>query len=327
MFTTLFLNALKPKEKPYRKFEGGVNTGFGVQVSSGGTKTFFYYYKVKGKQRFMKLGGYPATSLKEARESYQQWRKVKESGRDPQIVRDLQIQEEERLYQEAEKQKQELMMQGSYQQLLDGYVQDLKANNKRSWENAEQIFKANAYKCIAKSKKARDVTSDDINRTLSIIENRGAHVVVNRVRGYLSAAFSYGLKSDKSRGREVDKVVFGIEHNPVRDVLKSDVKEKAGERYLNEQEVKRLWFELDSTNISLSIVSALKLLLVTGQRVEEVLRINQNSIDQQTQLWELPTTKNKRPHVVPLSNLAIEIIGKLQADDDGYLLPSSKGGL
>lgn len=120
---------------------------------------------------------------------------------------------------------------------------------------------------------------------------------------------------------------YGIEFNPVRDVLKSEIKEKPINRFLSEYEVKELWFNLDETNIYSKIVIALKMMLVTGQRVEEVLRINRHAIDKKSRLWVLEDTKNKRPHAVPLSDVAMRLLEPLKADVDGYLLSAKKGGL
>ena len=55
---------------------------------------------------------------------------------------------------------------------------------------------------------------------------------------------------------------------------------------------------------------ALKLLLVTGQRRDEVVRMRWNHLDLEEALWTLPKaeTKSGRQHEVPLSPLALEII-------------------
>jgi integrase len=323
MFTVKQIESLKPKDKPYRVFEKASRAGFGVQITPKGTKTFFYFYKTDdGKQRFMKLGAFGDISLKEAGNLWQKWHNIKQEGYDPQIVRDNEIRKTEEAHRQAEAEKKRLEQQGSYEQLLNTYIEDLKAKKKRSADNILQVFNANAYKVISKNRKAREVTPKEINETLAIVEKRNAHVLANRLRSYLLSAFKFGMQLEMRRTRTKAPIQFGISSNPVRDVLKSEVKEKPRDRFLSENEIKELWHTLSKTNISESIIAALKLMLITGQRVEEVLRININNIDEQEMTWELKETKAGRPHVVPLPNIAKQIIDDLKPDADGYLLPT-----
>jgi integrase len=327
MFTNLNIKSLSVKATPYRVFEKSTRSGFGVQISTKGTKTFFYYYKTnQNKQRFFKLGvfgvGQGKVTLKEAGALWDKWYKVRQSGHDPKIVRDNNIQAEEDKYEEQKRKEKELSKKGSYEQLLNAYVDNLRADNKKSVQNVIQAFNLNAFTVIKKTSKAKDVTLEQINDTLSIIEKRGSSVMSNRVRAYLSAAFSFGLRSDNSRTSSITK--FGISHNPVRDVPKSEIKEKKGNRFLSEEEIKDLWFLLDETNICESIKAIIRLLICTGQRVTEVKRININDIDFKNGLWELEQTKAGRPHVVALPHLAIDIIKNLKPSKTGRLASSKK---
>ncbi len=334
MFTIHYLNSLKPKQSPYRQYEKASRVGFGIQVSAKGAKTFFYAYKINGKQRFIKLGIFVDKSnnsiggvtLKEAGLLWQKWHKVRNAGYDPQIIHKNEISAAEKAYHQAEERKKRQQQQGSYQQLLNVYIDWLKQNKKRSAENVQQVINANAYKVIHPSTKAKEVSTRDLNATLALMEQRGANILANRLRSYLLTAFTKGMAFDLGRSQNKSTLQFGLKHNPVRDVPKSEVKERVGERFLSEQEIHTLWYGLAQTRMSPQIICLLKLLLVTGQRVEEVLYLNINAIDWNTQLWELAHTKSKRPHVVPLPTIAIHLINELQADKDGFLFISAKTG-
>jgi integrase len=119
------------------------------------------------------------------------------------------------------------------------------------------------------------------------------------------------------------KIKFGLESNPVIDVPKSEVKERVGERFLSESEIKTLWEDLPKTRISQQVITLLKLMIITGQRVEEVLNMNQNNIDFNAKLWELHKTKSNRPHIVPLSAMAIRMINELPPCREGFLFTSN----
>lgn len=323
MFTVKHIESLQPKSKPYREYEKATRAGFGIQIAPKGTKTFFYYYKTdEGKQRFMKLGVFGDVSLKEAGKEWQKWYNIRQSGHDPQTIRDNEIREAEEAHRKAEAEKRKQEQQGSYHQLLTAYIDNLKAQQKRSADSVEQTLNANAYKVISRNQKAKDVTPDEINKTLAIVEKRNAHVLANRLRAYLLSAFKFGMQIEMRRTQTITQTQFGIESNPVRDILKSEVKEKPRERFLSETEVKELWESLPETNISKPIIKTLQLMLATGQRVEEVLRMNIHNIDEKSMLWELKETKADRPHIIPLPEIAKQIIDELEPDKEGFLLSS-----
>ena len=51
-----------------------------------------------------------------------------------------------------------------------------------------------------------------------------------------------------------------------------------------------------------------KMLILTGQRRGDVMGMHPMHIDQRTEQWNQPTSKNGMPHIVPLTNRAMEII-------------------
>lgn len=56
--------AAKPKEKPYKLFDGG---GLYLWVSSKGARTWRVAYRYEAKQKTISLGDYPLLSLAQAR--------------------------------------------------------------------------------------------------------------------------------------------------------------------------------------------------------------------------------------------------------------------
>ena len=74
-------------------------------------------------------------------------------------------------------------------------------------------------------------------------------------------------------------------------------KAKPRERFLPEDEIAVLW-QAWPTALQADVVLALKLALVTGQRIGEVTGITLDEIDLAKAVWNLPAsrTKNGRPH-------------------------------
>jgi hypothetical protein len=74
------IEALKKREKPYRVSDG---SGLLLEVKTTGAKVWLCRVSVDGKRRDTGLGGFPAVSLREARQRAADARKLAESGRDP----------------------------------------------------------------------------------------------------------------------------------------------------------------------------------------------------------------------------------------------------
>jgi integrase len=98
-----------------------------------------------------------------------------------------------------------------------------------------------------------------------------------------------------------------LDHNPV-DGMKPPSNGKPRTRVLGDNEIRQLWRSLDQ--ISIAVSGAIKLCLVTGQRIGEVTGITPNEIDLGRKLWTIPAsrTKNGFEHNVPLSEMALAII-------------------
>jgi integrase len=71
-----------------------------------------------------------------------------------------------------------------------------------------------------------------------------------------------------------------------------------------------------------------QLLIVTGQRESEVAKMRWEHLDLEREEWRLPAelTKTGRGHVVPLSPLALEILGSMEHKDAGFVFPSQRPG-
>lgn len=62
---------------------------------------------------------------------------------------------------------------------------------------------------------AKDVTPDHIKRILSEFISRGALAGSNKVRANLHAVFNFGLFADNDPAKINERVIYGLERNPV----------------------------------------------------------------------------------------------------------------
>ncbi len=95
-------------------------------------------------------------------------------------------------------------------------------------------------------------------------------------------------------------------------------------------EIKQFWDKLEDTPLTPGIRLALKIALVTAQRIGEVSNIDKSelNLDGPSPVWMLPgiRSKNRESHRVPLSPLAVLLIKEADAlsGDSPYLFTSPK---
>jgi integrase len=322
MITDKQIKALQAREKPYRVFDNSADVGFGVQVTTH-TKVFFIQYKspITDNRRFMKLGKYPDTSLKLARDHCRVARQLIDDGLDPQIEREKVCQQEKEIMDAARIQSEIDNATGTVTQLFEYYVSYLNDEGKRAYKDVEQLFERDIKQSIGYLK-ARDVKPAQIRDIIRAVHKRGAKIQANHTRTYLMAAYSFGIRFDNDVIHD-NKTLFRLDYNPVRDIP-VPARSKPGERNLSADEIYDLWHKLDTSGMSLSAKTCIKLLFATGgQRVEEVLHMRWDELDFNRQLWELSSsrTKNSKPHVVPLSDLAISLIRDMKQSKSEYVFP------
>jgi integrase len=153
----------------------------------------------------------------------------------------------------------------------------------------------------------------DVTELIDKIRDR-APIESNRALATISTVFSFALR----RGL--------VESNPCMRVQK--IREEARERQLSDDEIRTLWTILDRFPPKIS--EAYKLMLILGQRVNEILGMAWAEVDLERALWTLPAERSKshREHVLPLPPMAVEILRRRKAEattGDDYVFPSRKG--
>ena len=287
-FTDRYLGALKPRATRYEVSEP---SGLILRVSSGGAKTFQYFYRFSGRTRRMSLGRYPAVSLSEARKRLEAARELREKGVDP-----------------AEGGAVETVAQ-----LADEFYQRYLVPERKRPEIAKQILDADIVPALG-TRKLADVTPRHIVSALDPIVDRGSRALANRALSLTKQLFGFGVH----RGL--------LNANPAADIRHSAVggKEPPRERALTYLELRTLWLALDSPRrVSPGIRLALKLLIVTGVRSGELRLARWEQIEDAT--WTIPAenTKGGREHIVALSDLALELIdGFRSLSGSEWVLPS-----
>lgn len=300
-FTDLLLKGLKPESKEYTKREKG---GFGVRVMPSGRKVFFFLYRVDGQRRFLNLGDYPTTDLKEARKKFEaaaaQVKLLKNGlpgGADPvEVKTDKSVEREER------------RKAPTVADLCADYIERHAKRKKRSWRKDEEILKRDVLPGWGK-RKAKDIRKADVTELMERIVLRGAPIMANYCFAVVRKMFNWAVEQDI------------LETTPFIGAKLPSAK-NARDRVLSEPEIKTFWNSLDRTdlNMSVDVKRALRLILVTAQRPGEVIGMHSNEID--GHWWTIPAerAKNGKSHRVYLTDTALSLIG--DTDGKGYIFPT-----
>ena len=113
--------------------------------------------------------------------------------------------------------------------------------------------------------------------------------------------------------------------NPARDGSIERNAEEKRKRYLKPEELVRLTEAL-AAHSDQREADVVRLLLLTGARLGEVLNMRWDQLGLDAGVWTKPasTTKQKADHEVTLSAAAVKILSEIEGNDD-YVFPSHTG--
>lgn len=327
MFTDNFLRGLKSSDKQQQEyFEDSGTRGMGrlgVRVNRGHVKVFFFRYQFDGKRQFINIGVFGSEcSLKQARDIAHEYGQKVKAGLDPKVI-NQQI-AEDKLAKEAENEK--MNSGGTLRELFEGYRQFMIKRGKRTHEAMFKSLVKEVFPIIPETKKAKDVTREDILNVLATMLGRGAKTQSNRVRSYLNAAFNYGREYDSSPDKIIEfgrTPVFNIQSNPVDFIRKQD--ERVGKRYLSKLELGVFLNTFNKTpKVGLYPELLLKLMIfMGGQRGYELSICRWKSVDFNEGVFTIPDhiTKNGRELQLPIFGPIKDLLLQIKS----LTYPSGKG--
>jgi len=262
---------------------------FGLRISYSGTKAWFVMARVNGKLFRATLGRYPALTLAEARAKAGNVMDMAASGIDPRTV-----EVEQRNQRDAE-------LRNTFSKVAEEFMEKHVRRNLRSstMREYQRILFGSDTKPW-QGKPIATITKRDVLNLIDNINGRGSPGTANRALSYLRKFFNWCAE------REV------IERVPT-DRLSLPNPETQRERVLTDEELRYVWqaFEAEKGLFG----PLFKLLLLTGQRRGEVagMRWDELQLNEKEAIWEIPVqrTKNKRPHIVPISTEVAKIITSL----------------
>jgi integrase len=260
-----------------------------VTVTGHRSWTFHFTSPRDGKRARLTVGSYPATTLAAARGKAMEARGHVERGQDPRLTL-------------AGRGLAEMTVA----ELVQVYLADPeKAARRSNAESARRIHR-NVVPVIG-SVRIVDLRRRDVRRVTDPIVHRGKLVEAARVWEDVRGMMRWAVEQEL------------LEVDPIAGMAKPGGGVPS-ERMLSDDEIATLWNGLPTALArSTQCQLVIKLCLVTAQRVGEVAGMRLSELDLRAAEWRLPgeRTKNGSAHTVPLSDLALELIGEAQAEADG----------
>lgn len=287
------LTAMCPPTKKKIDYYDTAIKGFVLEVRNNGGKTYALRYQDEhGGQRQYKIASYGDITFDKARKEAQRLRSQVTLGGNP-------------MGEKVEKRAVPL-----YGELAVQHLAHAKTYQK-SYDTTERTMNNHIVPKWGKSR-LTDISPQAVAQWLAEKAQTGlAPATVEKIR----VVFGRSFELAKQWG------MAGSDKNPARGLPRKPIN-NARERYLNAAEVVRLMDAVEaSRNPQLKYI--VELLLLTGARVSELLNAEWKHVNLERRTWLIPTSKTGKPRHVPLSQPAIDVIGKLpRFTDCPYLLPN-----
>jgi integrase len=285
-------------------------------VQPSGVKSWALRYRRKSDGKAMKhtIGSYPAITLKAARSMANELRAEIERGADPHTAKVVARQ-------------RAATIDESFEAVARRFIAEHQFRNNRSWEWAARLLGLTVdpsatiepKMCPAllvvrdgsKDQRGRrrvsladrwdarrigDITRADVIPALDEIGAR-APILANRMHAVLNKLFKWA----DTKGIATT--------NPCANMERA--KEPSRARVLDDRELRKVW--LAAGELGHPFTGIVRLLILTGQRRNEIAGLRWSEIDLEERVLHLPAarTKNARAHDVPLSASALAIVAGL----------------
>ncbi|MCQ1640542.1 tyrosine-type recombinase/integrase [Escherichia coli] len=284
----------KPEAKAYTLGDG---QGLSLLVEPNGSKSWRFRYRYAGKPKMISLGVYPTITLAEARSRRDEARKIVAEGKNPSEVRKeqklaLRIQSEnafEKIAREWHQMKSAKWSAGYASDIIEAFQND--------------IFPYVGARPVGEIKPL------ELLNVLRKIEKRGALEKMRKVRQRCSEVFRYAIATGRA------------EFNPAADLSSAlEIHKSNHFPFLKSDDIPDFQRALDSYTGSRLVQIATKLLMVTGVRTIELRAALWQEFDLDNAIWEISAERMKmrRPHLVPLSTQALDLLNELKIITGNY---------
>lgn len=274
--------------------------GLYLHVQPDGARYWRLKYRFLGKEKLLALGVYPVVSLADARERREDAKKLLAAGKDPGLAK-------------RDAKRQAIIKSAN---TFEKVAREWHENQKGKWVpnhalNVMRRLEIDIFPYIGNRPIADIDPPELLNDVLRRIEKRGSLDVVKRVKQIAGQVFRYGIatgrcKRDPSADLKGALKVGKTQHFPCLDI-------KEIPEFLDK-------LERNDARLYARTRRAIRLLMLCFTRTTEMIHAKWSEFDLDNGIWEIPADRMKmgKPHLVPLSRQAIQIL-KEQQEETGHL--------
>ncbi|WP_295387886.1 site-specific integrase [uncultured Thiodictyon sp.] len=288
-----------PTDAPRCEYWDTTTKGLGLRVSQTGARSWVMIVRTlkagEWTQQRVTLGNYPAVSLAAARVLAADAKTKAEQGQNPAGVP------------KAQRKAMEQESRDTFAAVRDEFLTKYRGRqNKRpaprTLSEIKRVLDSDLFADWRDLPMVK-VTKRDVLDVLDVLVERGSEVMANRTLAYLGMLCAWCVD------REI------IKADPT-DGIKKPGAEQSRARVLSPAELRAIWQGVAPTQVNHGDLFAgiIRILMLTGQRSEEVAGMRWVELDGDT--WTLPAsrTKNGRGHIVPLSAPVLAILAERRAE-------------
>jgi integrase len=294
----------QPGPKAYKLFDGG---GLHLLISPSGGKLWRWKYRFQGTEKQLAIGSYPEITLAEARERHALARRRLAFGFDPMA---------ERL---AQKTAVHAATEHTFEKIAEQWLEHWKGNKSaRHSATTRNRLRGNVYSVLG-SRPIAEVEPMELVQLAKAIEARGASDMAKRILQIVGMVFRYAVAHGYSK------------RNPAAEICPSDILKPTRKTNMARVDAKELPTLLRAIEIyegrQLTRL-AMKLMALTFVRTSELIYARWDEFDFDAKRWSIPAArmKMKSPHIVPLSQQAIEVLELLRtiSGDEELVFPGEQ---
>lgn len=289
--------AAKAQEKPYKLADGG---GLYLEVMPNGSKCWRMKYRYLGKEKRLAFGVYPVISLADARTARDRAKKLLAQGIDPSGAK-----KEER--REAIRNAENTFKAVA----LEWHEKQLSRWTPNHALNVTRRFEVDIFPFVGNRPIAEIDPPELLDEVLRRIEKRGALDVTARVKQICGQVFRYGIATGRCQRDPTADLKGALKPNQTQHFACLDIKEMP--EFLDK-------LEKNDARLFHRTRRAIRLLMLTFVRTNELISATWDEFDLDNALWEIPgwRMKMRNPHIVPLSRQAVALLRE-QKEETGHL--------
>ncbi len=269
--------------------------GFGLRLRSGGKRSWVAVYRIGRKVRRMVVGDASAVAPEDARKRAKEILARADLGEDSQ----------------AKNIKERTRAIFTLSKVIDSYIAQHVETALRPRPKAEIERYLRVTWCGLHDEPIDKIERHRIASELTHIARKNGPVAANRARSALHALFVWAIRQGATS------------HNPVAETAKPGT-ERTRDRVLRDDELRTIWHACRDDDHGRIV----RILMLTGQRREEVGGMTWTELDFDKAVWSLAgeRTKNARPHDIPLSPQMVELLREIEPRQDRTMLFGSGFG-